>query len=263
MQAIDCHCHIYPEKISKRAVESVGAFYGIHMDIKDGTSQSLIDSCKGSPIERHFVYSVATKPEQVESINDFIASECSKHPEFVGFMTLHQDYENPEKEVERAIGMGLKGVKIHPDTQMVNMDDPRLMDIYEIVQGRIPVVMHCGDYRYDYSHPKRMKKILSAFPELVVNAAHFGGWSIFDYALEILEDERCFLDTSSAQELLGPRRTEELCRLFGTDRIMFGSDFPMWSPIREYEMFTSLPFSDGELEKMLYGNALRFIGESR
>ena len=27
MTVIDCHCHIYPEKIAARAVESVGDFY--------------------------------------------------------------------------------------------------------------------------------------------------------------------------------------------------------------------------------------------
>ncbi len=136
----------------------------------------------------------------------------------------------------------------------------RSMTIYEIIEGKMPIVIHCGDYRYDYSHPKRLKRILAAFPDLVVNAAHFGGWSIFDYALEFLQDENCFLDTSSAQELLGPRRTKELCRLFGTDRVMFGSDFPMWSPKREYELFTAIDFTDDELEKMLYGNATRFLG---
>ncbi len=260
MKAIDCHCHVYPEKISKRAVESVGKFYGIAMDADDGTAESLLSICEGSPIEKHFVYSVATTPAQVESINNFIASECEKHPEFIGFMTIHQDYDDPEREIDRAQELGLCGIKIHPDTQMVDMDDPRLMRVYEIAEGKLPIVIHCGDYRYDYSHPRRLKKILAAFPDLVVNAAHFGGWSIYDYALEILEDERCFLDTSSAQALLGPRRTKELCKLFGSDRIMFGSDFPMWSPVREYDMFTSLDFTDEEMENMLYNNALRFIG---
>ena len=79
----------------------------------------------GSPITHHIIYSVATKPSNVESINDFIAAECKKHPNFVGFMAMHQDYPNPEAEIERAIGLGLRGMKLHPDTQKVNMDDDR------------------------------------------------------------------------------------------------------------------------------------------
>ena len=138
----------------------------------------------------------------------------------------------PEAEIERAIALGLKGLKLHPDTQMVNMDDPRLMRIYEIIEGRLPLIVHTGDYRYDYSHPRRLKNILNTFPDLVVDAAHFGGWSIYDLAIEYLENERCFLDMSSAQTFLGPRRTYEITKIYGCDRVMFGSDFPCGTPPR-------------------------------
>lgn len=260
MTVIDCHCHIYPEKVASRAVQSVGEFYNIPMDMTGGTGEELLDTCKDTPITHHIVHSVAIKPSNVESINDFIATQCAQHPEFIGFATLHQDYKNPEAEIERAIGLGLKGLKLHPDTQKVNMDDPRLMRIYEIIEGRLPLIVHTGDYRYDFSHPRRLKKILHTFPNLVVDAAHFGGWSIYDLAVEFLENERCFLDMSSAQKFLGPRRTEELTRIYGTDRIMFGSDFPMWDPIEEFEIFTSLNFTDNELENLLHRNAERFLG---
>ena len=94
----------------------------------------------------------------------------------------------------------------------------------------------------------------------MVDAAHFGGWSIQDYALEFLEDESCFLDMSSSMRFLGPRRTRELVYLYGTDRILFGSDFPMWEPAAELEAFTSLGFSASELEAMCWHNAERFVG---
>ena len=119
--------------------------------------------------------------------------------------------------------------------------------------------MHTGDYRYDYSHPRRLKKVLHAFPNLVVDAAHFGGWSVFDLAVEYLEDENCFLDMSSSRAFLGARRTQELVRIYGTGRILFGSDFPMWSPAKEYEDFASLDFTEAELADMTWHNAERFL----
>lgn len=264
MQVIDSHCHIYPPKISQRAVKSVGDFYQIPMDCEEdlgGTADGLLKACSNSPIERFIVYSVATRPDQVESINDFIAQTCADHPEFTGFMTLHQDFPDPEAEIARAEKLGLKGIKLHPDTQQVNMDDPRLMTIYEIAEGRLPMVIHCGDYRYDYSHPRRMRHILDTFPDLVVDAAHFGGWSVFDLAAEYLKDKDCFMDVSSSFAMLGTERTKELCRLYGADRIMFGSDYPMWDPASELEIFTSIDFTDDELERMLSTNAQRFLGE--
>lgn len=259
MTVVDAHVHVYPEKIALRAAESVGDFYQYPM-FKEGSIPAMLAAVEGSPITHHIIYSVATKPSNVESINDFIAAECKKHPNFVGFMAMHQDYPNPEDEIERAIGLGLRGMKLHPDTQKVNMDDDRLMRIYELIEGRMPLVMHCGDYRTDFSHPRRMKRILHEFPNLVVDAAHFGGWSVFDLAVEYLENENCFLDMSSSQKFLGRRRTRELCEIYGADRILFGSDFPMWDPSEELEMFESLDFPKADFEKMTWHNAERFVG---
>ena len=120
MTVVDAHVHVYPEKIALRAAESVGDFYQCPM-FKEGSVSAMLAAVEGSPITHHIIYSVATKPSNVESINDFIAAECEKHPNFVGFMAMHQDYPNPEAEIERAIGLGLRGMKLHPDTQKVNI----------------------------------------------------------------------------------------------------------------------------------------------
>lgn len=259
MEVIDCHCHIYPDKIAQKAADAVGKFYSAPMHAKDGATSSLLEAAEGTPINRFIVYSVATRPDQVRNINDFIASECAKHPEFVGFMTLHQDFEDPEAEIERATAMGLSGIKLHPDTQEVNLDDPRLMRIYEIAEGRLPMVIHTGDYRYDFSHPRRMKRVLHKFPNLVVDAAHFGGWSLFDLGFELLEDENCYVDVSSAFEFLGPKRSAELIEGYGPDRVMFGSDFPMWEPAKELAFLESLGLSEEDLEKVMHKTAERFL----
>lgn len=258
---VDVHVHIYPDKIAERATQSVGEFYQIPMDEPDGTVGRLLREVAESPITHCVVHSVAVKPKNVESINNFIAQTCAEHPNLTGFMTIHQDTPDPAAEIERACGLGLRGIKLHPDMQAVDLDDPRLMAVYEIAQARrLPVIVHTGDYRTDFSHPRRLKRVLAAFPELVVDAAHFGGWSVFDLALELLEQERCFVDMSSSQKFLGPRRTRELCRAYGCDRVLFGSDFPMWSPAQEYETFAALGFSDEEWTAMTWHNAERFLG---
>ncbi|MEG1751138.1 MAG: amidohydrolase family protein [Raoultibacter sp.] len=259
MPIIDIHAHIYPEKIASKAVDSVGDFYDIEM-FGEGSAEALLEAAKSSPITNFVVHSVAMKPSVVESINDFIAEECRIHPEFIGFAAMHQDYPDPEAEIERAIGLGLRGIKLHPDTQEVNMDDPRLMRIYEIIEGRLPLIVHTGDYRYDYSHPRRLQSILHTFPHLVVDAAHFGGWSIQDEAIAYMENENCFLDVSSSMDFIGDEHTRKLVDTYGVDRILFGADFPMWNPTTELERFCALGFSDADLEKMLWRNAERFLG---
>ncbi len=277
MTVIDAHAHIYPEAIAARAVSAVGAFYGVEQSMAGvGTPEGLLASCKRSPITHFVVHSVATTAHSVVAINSFLADQQVKHPEFIAFGTMHPDFDDMEAEVQRALDLGLHGFKLHPDTQMVDMDDPRLMDFYEIIAGRAPVVIHTGDYRHGYSHPARLKRVLRAFPDLVVDAAHFAGWSIFDRGYDILHDddmrelafeERLFVDSSSTVGFTGSRHLAELVHLWGSDRVMFGSDFPMWDPAEEFDQQimqqASGVFSDDDLEKILRLNAERFCGGKR
>jgi len=100
---------------------------------------------------------------------------------------------------------------------------------------------------------------LQEFPNLVANCAHFGGWSIYDLAVEYLEDEHCFMDLSSSAVYLGPRRTTELIRIYGPERILFGSDYPMWNPAEEVERFYLNNLSSKEQEQVLWHSAEAYL----
>lgn len=259
MKIIDFHAHVYPEKISKKAVRSVGEFYGIRMD-GEGTTKNMMDIGKKAGVTNWVVCSVAVDGGHVEAINKFITDECKKNGELFGLSAMHADYENKIPELERVFGLGLRGVKIHPDTQKFNMDDDRMFEVYDFLQQtEKPILVHCGDYRYDYSHPRRLKRILELFPKLIVVAAHFGGWSVYDLALEYLKDTSCYLDTSSALSYLGKNRARELIDLYGAERIVFGTDFPMWNAGDELKKINELKLTQNEAELILHKNAERIL----
>lgn len=261
MPVIDAHAHIYPSKIASRAAQSISEAYTIPI-FGEGTGEHLVEATATSPISHFIVHSVAAKPENVEGINDFIASQCERYPQFIGFATMHQNYSDMEAEINRAVEKGLRGIKIHPDMQMCNMDDPRFMHLYEIIEGRLPIIIHMGDYRTDFSHPHRLKKVLRAFPDLVVDAAHFGGWSIPDIGYDYLKSENCFVDTASTLRWTGARHLRELVKMFGVDRVMFGSDYPMFDPEKELEPLIPPYFSENDFEKLTWHNAELFAGIS-
>lgn len=268
MTIIDAHAHIYPEKIAARAVSAVGQFYGVEQSMAGaGSPADLLAVTQRSEITHFIVHSVATTAHSVPTINTFLAEQSATHPEFIGFGTMHPDVPPTEMEAEvnRALDLGLRGFKLHPDTQEVNADDPRLMTFYEIIAGRVPLVIHTGDYRHDFSNPRRLERILHAFPDLVVDAAHLGGWSIYDVGFDILHEnllnaERLFVDASSAFAFVGRRHMRELIHLWGSDRVMFGSDYPMWDPAAELDEMLHCDLADDELEKVLHLNAKSFIG---
>lgn len=258
MKLIDIHTHVYPEKIARKATLSVADFYELGSD-NTGTSAELLEKGSRVGIEKYLILPVAVKPDHVDGINDFIKGECDAHPEFVGFGTVHAGMDDIIGEIDHIRSLGLRGVKMHPDTQLFNIDDERLYPMYEEIEGELPVYLHTGDYRYDYSHPRRLRRILEDFPRLQVVAAHLGGWSVYDEAQEFLRDTSCLVDVSSSLMFMEPQKAVDYIRSFGVERVMFGSDFPLWDPDVEAKRFLELPLSDSEMEQIAHITAEAFL----
>ena len=256
---IDSHCHIYPIKIAKPAVESTGRFYDMTA-LGDGTVDSLLKIGENCGIDRFVVQSVATTPHQVKSINEFIASEVSNRPDkLIGLGTLHPDSEDVKCDLEHIKGLGLRGVKLHADIQKFAIDDYRCLKIYELCEKEnMPILMHTGDYRFDYSNPNRLVPVLEKYKNLTVIGAHLGGWSVCDEAVEKLSGYKNFyVDSSSSLYELPKERATEIIRAYGADRVLFGSDFPVFSPDIELERFMALPLTDDEKRAILSENVLK------
>ncbi len=259
---IDAHCHIYPDKIAVRATAGTEDFYGLHA-FSDGSVSSLVASGKDAGITHFVVQSVATSPAQVSGINHFIASTVeSSGGTMTGLGTLHPDSAHLKEEVEEIIALGLHGVKLHPDIQRFKIDDYRCLKIYELCEGRLPILMHTGDYRYDFSNPNRLLPIMRIFTELTVVGAHLGGWSVWQDAENLTSLPNLYVDCCSCFPFAKDYDIYGLMRRYGADKILFGSDFPIWSPRDELSAFLSLPFTEEEREKILFRNAVKVFNVS-
>ena len=174
---IDSHAHVFPDIIAEKAAKNIGNFYGIGMKY-NGTVASLLDEGTAAGVDKFLIHSVATTASQIDSINAFIARTVERYPDkFIGFATLHPDSDNLKEQFEWAMAHGLKGIKLHPDFQKFYIDEERAMPIYELCEGRCPVLIHMGDERTDYSKGERLYTVLQRFKNLDVIGAHFGGYS--------------------------------------------------------------------------------------
>lgn len=260
MRIIDAHTHIFPTKIATKASESIGNFYGIPMH-SDASPESLLRLQDELGSERCLVCSSALSPLQVESINNFIAGECEKHPKFLGLAAMHKDYENFDAELDRALSLGLKGVKFHHDMQGYAINDPKCMPIYEAMEAKgMVLLLHMGDARYEFTNPKKLAEIAKAFPKLTIVGAHFGGYSEWDEAYRMPRFENVYYDTSSSLFMLDPQTALRFIDHFGADRYFFGSDFPMWNPKQELERFLKLDLDEETRDMILYKNFVKVFG---
>lgn len=254
---IDTHCHIYPEKIASKAVAGTDTFYGTVAKC-DGTAKSLLQINSEIGIDHTLVQSVATTPRQVNSINNFIAETvAASGGRFTGLGTLHPDSADQRADVRRLVGLGLRGVKLHPDIQQFKIDDYRCLKIYELCEEfGLPILMHTGDKRYDYSNTNRLIPILETYTELTIIGAHMGGWSLWDEASkELTGIPNLYVDCSSTMYWVPLDKTAEIIRRYGADRVLFGTDFPMWDPRDEVRMFFELGLTDEEMKLILSENA--------
>lgn len=262
MEIIDAHAHIYPDKIAEKASIAIGNFYGIPMEYV-GTTSKLLEEGKKAGISRFLVHSVATTPHQVHSINTFILDELNKHSEFIGFITLHPDLTEEEikDEIDFAIKNGFKGIKLHPDFQKFYIDDPNLDKIYKNACGKLPILFHMGDKRYDYSSQERLVRVANKYKDLKCIAAHFGGYSVWGGAREYanLKYDNVYFDTSSSLYFLEPYKAIQLIKQFGADKFFFGTDYPMWDAKEELDRFFALGLSEEENELILSKNLKKLL----
>lgn len=260
-EIIDAHCHIYPEKIALAAATHTGEFYSIPMAY-NGTVEELLAEGAAGGIDRYIVQSVAVTVKQVSSINKYIAGEVAKSDgKFVGLGTLHPESPDMEADVEEIISLGLYGVKLHPDMQEFAIDDPRHLKMYELCEGRLPMLIHMGDPRMDYSHPKRLRRVMEMFPNLTVIGAHLGGYTLWEEASQILSDlPNLYTDCSSSFFGLDDEAIVRIIRRYGADRVLFGTDYPMWDADKEITRLMSLPFTEDELRAMFAGNVKKLFG---
>lgn len=260
MKIIDIHTHIYPDEIALKATKSVRDFYQIGEESMDGTEKMLMEQGRAAGISQFVILPVAIRPDRARGINDFIVQRLKQNDALIGFGTVHAAMEDMDAEVQRIMDLGLKGIKMHPDSQRFSIDDLRLFPMYEAVQGKLPVMLHMGDHRYDYSHPVKLRRILDLFPGLQVIAAHFGGYSMYETACELLRDTDCVFDVSSSLMFLPEGEAERYIGIYGAERMAFGTDYPMWDPVKETDRFFRLKLTPEQQEQIANKTAKRVLG---
>ena len=169
---------------------------------------------------------------------------------------MHPDMPDMEETALSLTAQGFAGVKLHPELQGFKVDEPRAVALFRALAGRLPVLLHCGDYRCDHSAPERIRNMLAQVPGLTLVCAHLGGWTKWEEAASMLIGEDIRVDLSSSLYALDAPTAVSILRGYGTERVLFGTDYPMWEPAEEVERFLRLPLTDGEKEKILWTNHL-------
>ncbi len=267
---IDFHTHIFPDKIAVQTVEKLKSYLCDAGEecaaYTNGTLSSLLSSMKEAGVDRSVILPVVTNPKQFESINRFSAEKDGKDG-IIAFGGIHPDNESPEEKLEFIKGLGLKGIKLHPDYQGTYVNDEKYIRIIRHAEkiGLITLI-HAG---YDvlspdniHCTPDRALDMLSKVEAKENNKiilAHLGGHKGAEENLEKLCGKNVWLDTSYVLNKIEPSLLIKMFEKHGYDKLLFASDSP-WGDQKSFvETLKTLDISDENRQKIFHENAGRLL----
>ena len=261
---IDFHTHCFPDKIAERAIEKLQFVSGGLTPYTDGTVSGLQRSMKNNGVDSAVVLSIATNAKQQANVNDFAASINNGH-DIIAFGSVFPDAPDALDELDRIKSMGLKGVKLHPDYQGFNADDPKMKPIYKKISSLgLITVFHAGaDYGFPPPYgatPEKLETAIGWFDSPVI-AAHWGGIDCYKGVLDRLCGlDNLYFDTSFGYSMMPGYYAEKIIEKQGTEHMVFGTDTPWHTAEMEWRLLDTLNLSDSEREAISYKNAQKLLG---
>ncbi|MDO5292828.1 MAG: amidohydrolase family protein [bacterium] len=266
---IDMHTHIWPDQIAGRTVKALQDIAGI-LAFSDGTLQGLKASMVDSGVTLSVILPVVTKPEQFDTVNR-VAAKLNQETGIISFGGIHPLNDHKEEKLAKIKGLGLKGIKLHPDYQKTYFDDPDYLTIVrEALEMGLIVSTHAG---VDVGLPSPVhcspKQVCHLYDELCLGdnvdnkliLAHTGGCDCWEQVLEMVAGKKLYLDISFTRGRISDDLFLEIVHKHGADRMMFGTDSP-WSDAKETIAWVKgLPLSKEEKECILYKTAKKLLFE--
>ena len=281
---IDFHVHTFPDKVAGAVTERLGAAACIEPST-DATVSGLTASMQQAGIACSVNLPVATSARQVVSINDRMIRDKAdlENRGVIPFGAMHPDFADYRGELRRLAAVGIRGIKLHPAYQGVDLTDIRYkrilaaaseLDLITTIHAGIDVGIHDRNYA---SVPQILEILREAAPTRLV-LAHMGGWNAWEEVERDLAGAPVWLDTAFTIGPITPHHAAapgpysgitlsdddfvRLVRAHGTDRVLFATDCPWQDQSRYVRRFHALPFTEEEREQLFHTNAQQLLGWS-
>jgi len=276
---IDFHTHIFPPRITRDRSQYVAHdphFAALYSSPKArlATADELIDSMDEEGIDISVVLNYAwTTQEMCVETNDYILESITRYPgRLIGFCNVQLwSVDAVVTEIERCVGGGIRGVgEMRPDLQLpdLNNDEGVVSSFTEVIaRHNLILLTHASEpVGHEYpgkgtATPGMLYPLITRYPDLTFVCAHWGGGLPF-YALmpEVKKALRnVYFDTAASPFLYTPQIYRQVSQIIGTEKILFGSDYPLMLPSRLLKEIKSLELPEEAEQLILSGNARRLL----
>jgi predicted TIM-barrel fold metal-dependent hydrolase len=253
---IDCHTHVFPPKIGPRLAASIGRECGLE-PVGDGLAENLFQHLDRAGLNRAICFTAALRADQMIPANSWMISLGQTHSRLIPFGTVHPEHPAWPGELDRLERNGIRGLKLHPDLAGIPLDSHVWEPIWEAARGRFVVTLHMGPARAGgptISRPAHVAGILDRHAGLDIVAAHLGGLGLWSETLEHLAGKELFMDTSCCQGGIPSETFAAILARHDPQRILFGSDYPLFAPDSERAALECLLAKLGQPEDAVLKN---------
>jgi len=275
---IDFHTHIFPPWLRERRDEYIkrdpcfSLLYS-QPEARIATAEELLASMDEAGIGLSVVLNVGwVSHELCVKTNDYILDSISRYPtRLVGFCAIQPGAGDAAiAELERCAKAGAKGIgELRSDVQGFDLADKTTMKplVDAALKHDLIFLTHSSEpVGHEYSGkgsitPDILYSFITAFPNLKLVCAHWGGGLPF-YALmpEVAKAlANVFFDTAATVFLYKPEIFEQVSHIIGSDRILFGSDYPLMHQNRVLAQIQSSQLPGEDKARILGANAQKLL----
>lgn len=204
-----------------------------------------------------------------------LASRAADHADvLIPFGSVDPHRPDALERVTRLIAdSGVRGFKFHPTVQGFDPSDERWYPLYAALQeADVPALFHTGQtgigaglpggrgLRLGLSNPMLLDGVAADFPGLQIIMAHPSvPWQ--DEALSVATHKHnTWIDLSGWSPKYFPESLVRAANSYLSDRVLFGTDFPLLSPDRWLADAESTALKAERMPGILRDNASRLLG---
>ena len=275
---IDFHTHIFPPWLRERRDEYIKAdpcFSSLYSQpkAKIAAAEELVASMDEAGIDMSVVVNAGwVTHELCVKTNDYILDSVSRYPtRLVGFCAIQPRAGDAAiAELERCARAGARGIgELRSDVQGFELADKRTMKplVDAALKHDLIFLTHSSEpVGHEYSGkgsitPDILYSFITGLPSLKLVCAHWGGGLPF-YALmpEVAEAlANVFFDTAATVFLYKPEIFEQVSHIIGSDKILFGTDYPLMHQNRVIAQIQSSKLLEEDRAKILGANAQKLL----
>jgi len=237
------------------------------------TAEELVASMNETEVDLSVVLNIGWASQELcVETNDYILDSISRYPDrLIGFCSVQpKDEDAAIIEVERCAKAGARGIgEMRPDVQGFNLTDKMIMQrlVDTAVTHNLIFLTHSSEpVGHQYTGkgevtPTILYHFIVNFPGLKVVCAHWGG----GLPLHALMPEvaralaNVSFDTAATILLYQAGIFKQVSNIIGSDKILFGTDYPLISQNRIIAQIQSLELGEEDKTKILGGNAQKLL----